>query len=686
MSCADVIFPGPGADNNRRNVSSYPTPARYAVVHRRNVVITADDGTALRADLFLPDAPGERFGAILEMLPYRKDDAASPRLDTHVWFARRGYVGIRLDVRGTGASGGIAEDEYTDAEQIDACTVIAWAAAQPWSNGSVGMWGTSYAGFNSLQVAARRPPALRAVCSHAASADRYGCDCHYAGGALQGIETAVYGTNMLARNALAPARDVADWRDLADQRLSTPAWVETWLTHQLDDDYWRSGSPLTRATQIACPVLLIGGWHDGYVSGQFDLLAHLHAPVKAIVGPWAHARPDSATICGPKADYLPELERFWDRFLNGLSANGWDDEPALRYYRQLGRPVTSYPKLIEGSWHARPSLPGAPTRRLALTSDGLRERDGRPGVRAVAHEPTVGVDAGFWCPASGAMGVSGEQTPDNLRSVCYDAEPQTQPLTLLGAPELDVLVEASHPVAFLTAKLCDVAPDGTSLLITRGWLNLTRAEGYDRARALEPGERMRVRIPLKALSWTLARGHRLRLALTGGDFPTIWPSPFHSTVTVHHGAGQESALLLPVCDGLALAVDLSAEPQLLPEAARVAPANGAWRVARSDFHDIGTVTLGSAQEIEPVGLPWRLTSESHSRFAASDREPAHARLEGRHRFELTGADGCRSVSEGQLLLTSDEEHFYLDARVATRHDDERPQSRTWTRRIPRLLL
>jgi uncharacterized protein len=685
MAASDVILPHARADNYRTRVPRYPTPGRYGVVHRRNVVITADDGTGLRADLFLPDAPGQQFGAILEMLPYRKDDAASPRLDTHMWFAQRGYVGIRLDVRGTGASAGIAVDEYTEAEQADACAVIAWAAAQPWSNGRVGMWGTSYAGFNSLQVAALRPAALRAVCSHAASADRYGCDCHYAGGALQGIETAVYGTNMLARNALAPARDVDGWRELAEERLATPAWVETWLRHQLDDDYWQAGSPVGRAAQIGCPVLLIGGWHDGYVAGQFELLRRLHAPVKAIVGPWAHARPDSATICGPKLDYLPELERFWDRFLNG-EANGWDETPPIRYYRQLGRPVTSYPKLIDGGWHARGGLPGGPGGRLALTADGLRDCDGVPGERNVIHQPTVGVDAGFWCPASGAMGVSGEQTPDNLRSVCYDGEPLSAPLTLLGTPELDVLVSSSHPVAFVSAKLCDVAPDGTSLLITRGWLNLTRAGGFHQAQELEPGEQLRVRLPMKALSWTLAPGHRLRLALAGSDFPTIWPSPFQSTVTVYHGAGQESALLLPVCDGRELAIDLSAEPQPLPEAARVAPPNGAWRVARSDYHDIGTVTLGSAQEIEPVGLPWRLASTSHTRFAASDRDPAHARLEGRHRFELTGADGWRSDSVGQILLTSDEEWFHLEASVVTRHDGERPQRRAWTSRIPRLLL
>src|SRR5262245_32884717 len=140
--------------------------APYAVEIRYDVRIPVRDGLALSANLFLPVAQeaGERFPAILEMIPYRKDDwryCFDHQLMSY--FAQRGYVGCRLDVRGTGSSPGLARDEYTPEETQDGYDAVEWLAAQPWCNGNVGMWGISYGGFTAIQVAMLRPPALKAV-------------------------------------------------------------------------------------------------------------------------------------------------------------------------------------------------------------------------------------------------------------------------------------------------------------------------------------------------------------------------------------------------------------------------------------------------------------------------------------------------------------------------------------------
>lgn len=103
----------------------------------------------------------------------------------HHYFAERGYVALRLDMRGTGSSSGTAIDEYSLQEQLDAVEAIAWMAAQGWSNGNVGMFGTSYGGFNSVQVAMHRPPARKAICPMYFTDNRYTDDCHYKGGAMQ---------------------------------------------------------------------------------------------------------------------------------------------------------------------------------------------------------------------------------------------------------------------------------------------------------------------------------------------------------------------------------------------------------------------------------------------------------------------------------------------------------------------
>jgi predicted acyl esterase len=122
--------------------------ADYPVQVIQNVEIPMSDGVRLGATLYVPHAPNDGpFPAIVESLPYRKDDNKIPRdWRTQSYLARKGYVGVRLDVRGTGASEGIAWNEYTTQEQQDCLQVLAWVAAQPWCTGNLGMWGSSYGG------------------------------------------------------------------------------------------------------------------------------------------------------------------------------------------------------------------------------------------------------------------------------------------------------------------------------------------------------------------------------------------------------------------------------------------------------------------------------------------------------------------------------------------------------------
>jgi putative CocE/NonD family hydrolase len=138
----------------------------YEVGTHYDVRIPVRDGLELSANLYMPvrRAPDERFPAILEMIPYRKDDwHFSCDRQRMTYFAQRGHAGCRLDVRGTGSSPGLALDEYTEAETRDGYEAVEWLAAQPWCNGNVGMWGISYGGFNSIQVAMMQPPHLKAI-------------------------------------------------------------------------------------------------------------------------------------------------------------------------------------------------------------------------------------------------------------------------------------------------------------------------------------------------------------------------------------------------------------------------------------------------------------------------------------------------------------------------------------------
>ncbi len=156
-----------------------------------NLWIPLADGTRLAARLWLPaDAETVPVPAVLEYIPYRKRDGTRDRDEPmHHWFAENGYAAIRVDMRGSGESDGLLADEYLKQEQDDAVEAIAWIAAQPWCTGAVGMMGKSWGGFNSLQVAARRPPALKAIVTVCSTDDRYADDIHYMGAASSTIIT-----------------------------------------------------------------------------------------------------------------------------------------------------------------------------------------------------------------------------------------------------------------------------------------------------------------------------------------------------------------------------------------------------------------------------------------------------------------------------------------------------------------
>ena len=175
------------------------------VLLERDVRVRVSDGTTLSMDVYRPNGPG-RFPGLLEHIPYRKDDLrAMQDRGQNVELARAGFACVRLDVRGTGSSGGIAVDEYSAEEQRDGVEIVDWLARQPWCSGAVGSWGKSYGGFTCIQLAANRPPALRAIAPVYATDDRYTDDMHFDGGALCAFELTNYPIRMIAMNALPPA-------------------------------------------------------------------------------------------------------------------------------------------------------------------------------------------------------------------------------------------------------------------------------------------------------------------------------------------------------------------------------------------------------------------------------------------------------------------------------------------------
>ena len=315
--------------------------------------ITLSDSTRLSTRLWKPiDALDDPVPVILEFLPYRKRDGTTARdALTHPYFAQRGYACARVDMRGNGDSHGLMEDEYTQQELDDAVEVIQHLAAQDWCNGSIGMMGISWGGFNSLQVAAMTPPELKAIITLCSTVDRFADDIHYKGGCLLN-ENLGWGATMWSYSGRAPDPALrSDWREMWLDRLENePFLPATWLRHQTRDEYWKHGSVCEDFSTIKAKVLAIGGWGDAYKNTVSNVVENIEGS-KGIVGPWVHKYPHFA-IPEPRIGFIQEALRWWDKWLKGIET-GVETDPDLRLYQMDSvRPQTWYTERA-GRWVAQ---------------------------------------------------------------------------------------------------------------------------------------------------------------------------------------------------------------------------------------------------------------------------------------------------------------------------------------------
>ncbi len=658
-----------------------------------HVWIPLSDGCRLSAKIWLPeDAETDPVPAILEYLPYRKSDGSLP-LDAgqHAYFAGHGYAGVRVDIRGTGDSEGLLWDEYTRQEQDDGVEVIAWLAGQPWSNGNVGMIGISWGGFNGLQVAARRPPALKAVVSMCSTDDRYANDEHYIGGCLMGPEMQSYATMLFgyATHAPDPAIVGERWKEMWRERLdaATPA-LPTWVSHQRRDDYWRHASVCEDYAALDCAVYMVGGWADGYRDAVLRMLEHYRGPIKALVGPWCHSRPQSGHP-GPPIGFLQEALRWWDHWLKGIDT-GIMDEPAATFWMQDAYTRDQDWNDKTGRWLTEDSWPSAnvTVRAFTIGQDGLGagpigldERPTVPSAVTFRSPQTTGIEGGCWISWSCDDDSPGDQRPDDERSQVFDSPPLAERLEILGQAKAILDVACDQPQALIAARLCDVDEAGASTLVARGVLNLTHRVSHAAPRPLAPGTRYRVAVPLAAAAYSFPPGHRLRLALSTSLWPLAWPSPHPVTMTLLSG---ESRLELPERSA---AGDVAPPAFLEPEEA---PLPG-YEQLEEDISEIVIAHDPASGRIESVWdesgrfrLADGLVHEYRGRdtYAIVEGDPLSAEATSSWAFASERGD-WRARVEAKSRLTSDESDFHVTCSLDAYQDDERVATRMWETTIPR---
>ncbi|MEQ8370145.1 MAG: CocE/NonD family hydrolase, partial [Alphaproteobacteria bacterium] len=647
-----------------------PPTVRTDFPHRIREVphlwIPLADGTRLAARLWLPEdaGPDSRVPVVMEYIPYRKRDFTAGRDEAmHPYWASHGYAAIRVDLRGSGESDGVMLDEYVKQEQDDALEVIAWLAAQPWSSGSVGMMGKSWGGFNVLQVAARRPPALKAIISVYSTVDRYADDIHFMGGCL--LESNLgWADTMFAYNARPPDPDLAGagWRTRWFERLEAGApWVLEWLAHQHRDDFWRHGSVCEDYGAIETPCYAVGGWSDAYTNAVFELLANLKGPRQGIIGPWGHQYPHQAW---PKPDYgfLQDALLWWDHWLKG-EANGVMDRPMLRAWMEDWTEPRAVQLERPGRWVAEPAwpIPQAASRTLHLNTDGLGDRPAAGPPLVLPPAQTVGLTCLNWC-AHGDDGPEHpeDQRPDDARSLVFDSAPLDEPLEILGAPTISLTVAADRPVAMVVVRLMDVAPDGRALRVTWSPFNLTHRDSRSRPQALTPGEAVTVRFDLKNAGHRFPAGHRIRVAVSASYWPIVVPSPQPVTLTVTPGEGSlDLPVRRPSAADKRLADLPPAEHAALAPRRQMTPRRNRPLAVERDVAS-GRVTIRSGSDTGLVQLSdgWVFGEDSWRELSITDERTDSARSEywTTMRFER-GDWSVRTVTRS--LMTSDATHFHI---------------------------
>jgi uncharacterized protein len=650
------------------------------IAREGDVRIPMSDGIALAADLYRPGGAGT-YPAVLEHTPYRKDDVNGPeRVALYEALAARGLAVVRVDVRGTGSSEGIALDEYTEREQLDGVEIVSWAAAQSWCSGRVGSWGISYGGFTSLQLAANRPPALGAIAVVYGTDDRYTDDMHFFGGALCALELGHYPIRMIAMNALPPGAPMdaagrAAWRDRIER---TPPWILLWLMKQRDGSYWRSGSLRPDHGRVQCPTLLVGGWRDGYCNAAVRLATSLGVPTEVVMGPWPHVLPDRTEVL-PRVDLVHLLSSWFLRKLTDHGAAG--PEFPVRVFMQSFDDPTSSPRRISGGWRGYRSWPDAEgVTVFDLSQDGRLSEAPVPGEVTCPVAPSAGVQIGNWCPPPPPDGLPGDQRADERLAVTFESKPFEEALECLGFPGLTV--EAAHPgpIATIVAKLSDVAPDGASQLVTRAVLNLSRRDGAEPV-AMPPDEWIAVQLKLNATAWRFEPGHRARLAIGSSDWPTVWPASTREPLRLR--VGPRARLSLPIAPAGLGNDELGVEPPI-PRAGSSTPDHATWLV----IHDrtaqrSGIETSWGEERVSAESI--RLHEALRVKATVGDDDPDSAVVEGGARFTLTRPD-VHIVTEAAGRFSSIPSAFRCELKLDVWVDREPFASRTWDSEVARDLV
>lgn len=646
---------------------------KFKVEVTENIWITLKDGIKLSARIWLPKCK-EKVPAILEYIPYRKNDGTRTRDEPmHGYFAGNGYAVVRVDMRGSGESDGLLEDEYLKQEQDDALEVIEWIANQEWCNAKVGMMGKSWGGFNSLQVAARRPKNLKAIIVVGYTDDRFNEDIHYKGGCLLN-DNFWWGNIMLAYQArfIDPKIDPNGREKWLNRLENMPLWPALWLEHTLKDDYWKHGSVSENYDDIKVPVFALDGWADSYTNTIFSLMQGLKVPRKAIIGPWAHVYPhDGFPI--PAMNFLKEALKWWDKWLKDID-NDVLDCPMIQAYIEDSLKPNSKISEVKGRFVGLESYPSKDINYTSyfLNPYKLTHNKSNEFIKINTLQ-NHGLLAGEWMGA-GVLGESpSDQRLDDGLAVVFESEILNEDLDVLGYPSLKAKLSSDKEKAMLFAQLSEVREDGFVQRVSYGVLNLALDKKREKFTPLKKGEFIERELKLDCCGHRFSKGSKIRLSLATTFWPMFWPMPENVTLNLDLSNCEFN---LPIFSG-----KNSDKIDLNPQSAPLTPLTllKEGRVDRSIKYDIlsdtytcitdgvGGVFGEGVYKFDEVDV---LVEHNLKReLVLQNEDPLSAKYTITQKMKI-GRENCMMDADIILTQTSDKEYFYIKGFMNVKENEQ----------------
>ena len=655
----------------------------FAKVRSEVLHVPMRDGVRLSVHVHRPDEPG-RFPAILGYTPYRKGPLRGPDPIVH-----HGYATASFDIRGTGNSEGCNDSIYSDAERQDGYDMVEWAARQPWCDGNVGMWGISFGAVAAIQTAMAAPPHLKAIIARSGSDDPY-TEWTNPGGSPRPYLYTCYGPLMTALNFLPPdPEEVGErWSEIWQQRLEgNVPWGIPFIRNLLDGPFWRARSLRGKYENVTCAVFVVDGWADWYHSALLRIYSQIRSPKRAMIGPWSHNWPHAA-VPGPRIDWPREALRWFDRWLKGID-NGIAQEPPVTIFVRQYQPPDTILLEDKGVFRGENAWPIARAVETPMYLRGKGALAAEPpqsaaesGSDAHVYDPRIGACAGFHGggPFNDNWAMPLDQRPDEALSLVYTTEPLSADVEVTGQPRARLHVSSTADVALFCVKLCDVAPDGTSALVTKGWLNVTHRKSHARPAAIQPGKVYPIDVELLTCAYRFLKGHRIRVTVASSDLMNVWPTPQACVNTIYRSAERPSHVVLPVA------------PPQRPRLRKPAPGPSTSRrtsgPTRAEMEAPSlSVTSDPINRTSTVAYVVRYggLATQEASYTVSAAHPAQVVARSR---TTAGANcaGKKIEVVAHAVTASDEQAFHHTVDVHIAIDGQPHLSKSWSVSVPRRLM